>query len=163
MSGQGLEGYAYRLAAARRQDVLGLAGRLLLGPLWHFRGATQWDFSAKVGRGNLRPVEQIAALAPEDLAGDFGHLFTAECELRWRRTGDDGYDVLVLREEPLEPSLLDELGLHTVGVFLATAPPAEHKGGVLIEERHGRLGVVEYRDRGSRALRLIRYTGRTSA
>lgn len=36
-----------------------------------------------------------------DLRGDFGHIFSKNAELRWRRVDADGYDVLILRDTPL--------------------------------------------------------------
>lgn len=161
MSEQAQEGYAYRRARASRGELLALIGRLLPDELWFFSGATQWEFDAQDGRGNLRPIQSIAAPTAGHLTGDFGHFFGDAGEVRWRRVAEDGYDVLVLREAALVADEQERLGLGLIGTFSAQAVPG--RSGVLIEEGHGRLGVVEYRDSASRAIRLVRFTGRLPA
>lgn len=157
-------GYAYRRAPVDGATVLRLAAELLgldalpPGQAWGFGGAAQWDFSAKDGRDNLRAVAPLGELGADALKGDFGHLFTRGAEVRWRRLDADSYDLLALREAPLGEDERERLGLREIGTFATAEVPAAD--GVLIEEGHARLGLVEYRDPATLALRLVRYAGR---
>lgn len=95
------KGCLYRIAptdAARirtlTQDVVGL-------PCWSFGGAALWDLDPDKGVNNLCPIKELRRLEDLDLRGDFGHIFSARAEMRWKRRDNGEYDVLVLSEQPL--------------------------------------------------------------
>jgi hypothetical protein len=92
-------GYVYRVASADEQQLRALIEDHIGNDGWAFGGAAQWDFDAGRGRANLRPIEPFAGAAIIDVEGDFGHAFSANAEVRWKRR-DDAYDVLVLSEKP---------------------------------------------------------------
>jgi hypothetical protein len=91
-------GYVCRVAKADAQQVQTIiAGNAHAG--WSLGGAAQWDFVAERGPENLRQLAEFTAGDIIDLAGDFGHAFSDQAEVRWKRRDDGDYDVLILRED----------------------------------------------------------------
>ncbi|PDW04089.1 hypothetical protein [Candidatus Viridilinea mediisalina] len=89
------KGYLYRLVPVDAERLRALIADLVGTPCWSFGGAAQWDFEPKAGTGNLRAITQWAEI---DLKGDFGHAFSGQAEVRWKRHDEKHYDVLVLTE-----------------------------------------------------------------
>lgn len=105
-----MKGYLYRIARADAARVRELAREVVGLPCWSFGGAALWDLDPDKGTDNLRPVKALGRLEDLDLRGDFGHIFSARAEVRWKRRDDGDYDVLVLSEQPLSIA-----GAQTVG------------------------------------------------
>jgi hypothetical protein len=91
-------GYVYRIAKADTHQLQTIVATHV-GAGWSFGGAAQWDFVAERGRENLRQLAEFAAGAAIELRGDFGHAFSDQAEVRWKRRDDGAYDVLILRED----------------------------------------------------------------
>ena len=90
-------GYVYRIPNANGvrlkqfiKDIVGQEG-------WTFGGAALWDFDAYEGPNNLRAVTSIGT-GENNITGDFGHAFSKQAEVRWKRRSDDSYDVLILSD-----------------------------------------------------------------
>jgi hypothetical protein len=90
-------GYIYRLFEATGDRVRDAVRAYVNIPCWTFGGASLWD----AGRANLRPITRLEDIALLDVSGDFGHAFSANAEVRWKRLDADSYDVLILSEQPL--------------------------------------------------------------
>lgn len=99
MSGE-TAGHIYRIARADKQRLLKAIGDHVGGTGWTFGGAAQWDFDPYLDnkRKNLREIKKFPTQTSIDVSGDFGHAFNSRAEVRWKRRGDDVYDVLVLCE-----------------------------------------------------------------
>lgn len=91
-------GYIYRVASADADELRTLIKQHIGDVGWTFGGAAQWDFDSKGGRGNLREIKPISVADIIDLKGDFGHAFSDNAEVRWKRRDDGKYDVLILSE-----------------------------------------------------------------
>lgn len=160
-----LRGYAYRLAPARpdagvsAEVVEQIVRRLLDEPRWAFRAASLWDAEEGAGRANLRPIAPVPAGEAPDLRGDFGHVFSARAELRWRRREDGQYEALLLTEGPLDDG---EGGLQQIGrIYYAVEVPPEANELLELDARGPRRSLrrVEYRDPDSLAVRFVRFCG----
>lgn len=103
--------FLYRLARATAAQLQALVPRILGGQGWTFGGASIWDAQGPDAQ-NLRPIEPLPADSAPDVAGDFGHAFNPRAEVRWKRIGQDAYDVLVLAETDLAPQGLTRLESH---------------------------------------------------
>jgi len=99
-----MSGYLYRVYPADAAQLRALIAQFVSPPCWTFGGAARWDFEPARGQANLRPITPLAdaaAIAGLDLTGDFGHAFSPQAEVRWRRRDATTYDVLVLSERSL--------------------------------------------------------------
>ncbi len=94
-------GYIYRLLDATSDRVRDAVRAYVNIPCWTFGGASLWDVQPDAGRANLRPITRLEDIALLDVSGDFGHAFSANAEVRWKRLDADSYDVLILSEQPL--------------------------------------------------------------
>lgn len=94
-------GYIYRIREATGAEVRQVARQCVGVPCWTFGGAALWDVVPADGRANLRPITQLSDIDHLDVCGDFGHAFSERAEVRWKRLGDDAYDVLILSETEL--------------------------------------------------------------
>lgn len=97
-------GYLYRVARAHEQQLRELIKNHVGSSGWAFGGAAGWDFNPGLAdlRENLRPIEPFADVATIDVGGDFGHAFSVDVEVRWKRRDDGAYDVLVLSKDLLD-------------------------------------------------------------
>lgn len=95
-----MSGYIYRIAKADADRLKELVRNVVGFPCWTFGGASVWDFDATLKdiRLNLRPITTIDKSQTLDTRGDFGHAFSEKAEVRWKRIGQDSYDVLILSE-----------------------------------------------------------------
>lgn len=95
------QGFIYRVERAEKQQLLDLIARHVGDTGWTFGGAAQWDFDPYLDdkRKNLREMTPIIAANQVNVAGDFGHAFSADAEVRWKRRDDGAYDVLILSEQ----------------------------------------------------------------
>ncbi|MCG8352701.1 MAG: hypothetical protein MI924_33465 [Chloroflexales bacterium] len=95
-----MSGHVYRIAKADADRLKEIVRDVVSFPCWTFGGASVWDFDTGLGdkRFNLRPITQIDPNKALDVRGDFGHAFSTEAEVRWKRIGQDSYDVLILSE-----------------------------------------------------------------
>lgn len=95
-------GYLYRLCPVDPAQLRQLVTDLVGSPGWTFGGASVWDFDLQLAdrRRNLRPITPIDSAQELDVRGDFGHAFSRQAEVRWKRLAQECYDVLVLSETP---------------------------------------------------------------
>jgi len=166
MSTEQEQGRLYRCAKADGDTIRRLVGELVGLPCWSFGGAVLWDVEPDKKRDNLRPISAISDLAKLDLSGDFGHAFSAQAELRWKRRDAQCYDLLLLTERSLSPEQAGQFGggeplleLPTVrtpkdaAANMLDTPREEREQGVRY-----RLDRKEYRDAQGR-VHVVRYTG----
>lgn len=98
MSGQGnTHGFIYRIAEATGKQVRDYIRTYVGTSVTTFGGAAQWDFDPH-SKENLRSI--IKTDKDVEIRGDFGHAFSEQAEVRWKRRDDGRYDVLVLSESP---------------------------------------------------------------
>lgn len=149
-----MSGYLYRIFPADAARLRAVAAELISPPCWTFGGAALWDFDASKGRANLRPVTPLPgadAIAALEIAGDFGHLFGAEAELRWKRYDETTYDLLVLSEQ--------ELTLAGASVLAAGWETSAQVGeGLLQTDDQPALSYIAYHAPDG-AVQFLRYTG----
>ncbi|WP_333691594.1 hypothetical protein [Chloroflexus sp.] len=93
-----MKGYIYRITPATAAQVRDLITRYVSLPCWHFSGSHMWDLSPSSSQ-HLRPLVKSTNITDITLSGDFGHAFSPQAEVRWKRLGDDEYDVLILSEQ----------------------------------------------------------------
>ncbi len=93
-------GYIYRVADITADRLREIVTQIVGASGWTFGGASVWDFDAtlKDVRQNLRLITPFDTNQTLDTQGDFGHAFSTKAEVRWKRTGKDSYDVLILSE-----------------------------------------------------------------
>ena len=164
MSAAQEQGHLYRCAQADGTTLRHLVEHLVGMPCFSFGGMILWDVIPGKGRDNLRPITKISDLATLDISGDFGHAFSAQAELRWKRRDAQTYDLLLLTEQPLSAAQASQVGgkpllvLPTVrtpgdcATNLQDAPHDQRVQGVRY-----RLECKEYRD-GQGSVRFVRYT-----
>lgn len=130
--------YTYRIAHADAARLTHLVSAHILheAHCWTFGGALQWDFAPHNGQRNLRPIDRIATVQPEHLRGDFGHFFSHNAELRWKRRGLDDYDTLILSEQPL--TIADAT---LIGTWTTSTNRHYH---ILQDEEHKPLCYIAY-------------------
>ncbi len=92
-----MKGYIYRISPATASLIRALVQQYVSLPCWHFWGAHLWDLNPTDGQ-YLQPLTRTNTIT---LKGDFGHAFSPQAEVRWKRLGDDEYDVLILSEQAL--------------------------------------------------------------
>ncbi|NOK59507.1 MAG: hypothetical protein GFH27_549285n31 [Chloroflexi bacterium AL-W] len=97
-------GYIYRIPETNGWNLTQLINKTVGQPGWTFGGAILWDFEPVMKSANLRPIKQIGQTYI-DISGDFGHAFSQHAEVRWKRRGKEGYDVLVLSEQTQDETL----------------------------------------------------------
>jgi hypothetical protein len=155
------QGYIYRSA--------GLTDTALAALLAAVFGeqAKVWTFG--LNSIHLQPITQqpiSTKLVADSKHGPLsaGHAFTAAAEVRWKHR-DGTYDALVLTEDTQLATRLTATTL--IAEYEAHYPPTPEAHLVLatprdvLERKHEwRMGYVEYWERGSTAVQLIRYTER---
>lgn len=153
-------GLLYRRPTADAATLLSLAEQIVEWPCWNFGGASLWDVKTEPEqlRDNLRPITKITSSEHIDLSGDFGHIFSSQAELRWKRRSRESYDVLILTETILSTNGLIQLGDFEVTdvdertwIYLDT-PQDEQAQGL-----RWRLGYREYRGKNG-VVQFVRYT-----
>lgn len=87
-----MKGYIYRCTPITAAQLLDLIQQQVGLPCWHFSGAHLWQAPA------LTALEYSAQI---DVNRDFGHAFSQQAEVRWKRLADDAYDALILSERAL--------------------------------------------------------------
>lgn len=98
-------GYLYRIAPYTAEQALAFAASLMDDNAWWFSASQQWDVKIKQSNTeaeslNLRPFQAFnPANADLVFKGDFGRIFCAAWELRWKRLDDGQYDLLILTEQ----------------------------------------------------------------
>ncbi len=102
MSGQDTtHGFIYRIARATGEQLHDYIRTYVGTSVTTFGGAAQWDFDPH-SKENLRPI--IKTDKDVEIHGDFGHAFSEQAEVRWKRLDEDEYDVLILGESlPIIP------------------------------------------------------------
>lgn len=141
-----LHGYAYRSQGLLSLDELQALAEAVFGasPVHAFAAGPLW----------LGAITHYASVGGVPLDnGDFGHIFSSRCELRWRREAA-GYDLLGLAEDT-QAQRLAAAGMRPIASFRANPVPAgaahlQHGSAerVLYLEYRGELGAV----------RLVRYS-----
>lgn len=161
------KGYLYRCAHADGATLKQLVKDFVAvaPPCWSFGGAVLWDVEPAKGRENLRPVQEVTEPAALDISGDFGHAFSRQAEIRWKRREDGDYDLLLLTETALTPERADLFGGQLLLVFPVVLVPDERAADLLDTPRgereqgiRHRLDRKEYRDE-QLAVRFVRYVG----
>lgn len=160
------EAHLYRVARAEAARLRGLAADLVGVPCHSFGGAAAWDLAPGLGQANLRkitPLNSADDLAALDLSGDFGHIFSARAELRWRRVDETGYDILLLSETALNVTGAEELlsrWVDETGAERSAAWRAESPGKLAVIQDGGRprLHYLAYHAPNGAVL-FLRYTG----
>lgn len=89
----------------------------------------------------LLTIERYDDLTALPLAYDFGHIFSAQIELRWKRLADDRYDALGLAEDGSHAALASA-GMGQIGYFSARRAPLPNTE--LKHGEHERIAYVEY-------------------
>jgi hypothetical protein len=136
-----MSGYLYRIPRADSATLRATVAAVVGFPCTSFGGAALWDFDPAAGRDNLRPLQAVASAAQLDVAGDFGHAFGRSAEVRWRRRGQEHYDILVLTDTPGAPVGARPLGGE--GGPWATSVPEEAKPQ-LSGEQHEPVRYIAY-------------------
>ncbi len=154
-------GYLYRLCPVDPVQLRQLVTDLVGSPGWTFGGASVWDFDLQLAdrRRNLRPITPIDPAQELDVRGDFGHAFSRQAEVRWKRLAQERYDVLVLSETPqviahaheIRPETIDNqtqalvAGVWRVATEAAVAlVQADHRPGIRYCEYRAPNGVVQF-------------------
>jgi hypothetical protein len=137
-------GYFYRLQTAKPADVRRLAEQILQFPCRQTYATSLWDVTELPTLSKITGCDTAEQIV---LAGDFGHLFDARAELRWKRCDDGSYDVLVLSERKLDPP----------GATLLAADWIAHEQNVISQGgRRADTSVVLYHAPNG-AAQLLRY------
>lgn len=147
-------GYIYRVAHANADTLRRIAGQLVGLPCWTFGGASIWDMRPERGQANLRPMVKLTRpeqLADIDVSGDFGHAFSHDAEVRWRRIARDDYDVLILSEAPLSVD-----GASEIAIEWRVGEETELRWHRWQTRESGRLAVV-HSGEGRLAIRYVTY------
>jgi hypothetical protein len=147
-----LHGYVYRRFPLTQAELRKLIAQ-------HVYGVSP-VFACAGSMAQLESMRQYASAEQVLLEGDFGHVFSAKAEARWKK-GQAGYDVLVLTEHPIPEWAGTELptaGSLTVrhpppSVSLVLDIPGETQDG----KRQSRLEYVEYLGL-NRTVQFVRYT-----
>lgn len=143
-------GYIYRIADADK-DRLGKVIAQIVGDAgWTFGGAALWEFDSQKGCDNLRPIKHFTKPHDVDVRGDFGHAFSKQGEVRWKRRDTDHYDVLILSEQ--------EQGIEGA-VRLGDSWETKEKTSLNILQTgdYPSVGYITYHSQNS-AVQFIRYT-----
>lgn len=148
-----MNGNVYRLCPIDATQLVQLVATIVGLPCWSFGGAVLWDFDPAKGTANLRSIEELRKPEDLDLRGDFGHIFSARAEVRWKRLSATDYDVLVLSEMPQQIE-----GAQTIGSEWITVQSAHTD--VAIRQTGGRqpLTCIAYHAPNG-AVQFLRYTG----
>lgn len=88
-----MKGYIYRCAPVTAAQLLDLIKQQVGLPCWHFSGTHLWQAPALTALGYSAQIDG-------DVNSDFGHAFSQQAEVRWKRLADDAFDVLILSEQP---------------------------------------------------------------
>lgn len=159
-------GYLYRICPADANRLRSLISEIVGSSGWIFGGASVWDYDSNLDdpRKNLRTIVPTDPQSPPDVRGDFGHAFSQQAEVRWKRLTSDRYDILILTEgQPI--ASLAGCELPATG-RLTTRVPHRNAWMVLqtpddVQQRNQqwRLGYIEYVGE-NHAVRFVRYTQR---
>lgn len=140
-------GFAYRATPLDRPAFVTLLGAVFgSGPVFAYATdvITIWE------------LQQHAALTGVPIDADFGQIFTAVIELRWRRDDSGHYDVLGLTEQAA--GQLAAAGMRPIRQFAALA--AGTHAAIRLEGpsvgNYTRIDYIEYRA-PSGAVQLLRY------
>lgn len=152
MSEQETRGYVYRRAPLSEQALRDLIAQYV------FDGSQVFAFAADTVA--LLEIKSYPSAAEVPVAYDFGHVFSGNAEVRWKKT-DEGYDALLLAEHAIA-ALNDQMisgPLHTrtplpkAWLVLRTPEDAQKR------KVRWRLGYIEYIG-ANRAVQFVRYTQR---
>lgn len=116
-----MSGYIYRIAQADAAALRDVVATVVGFPCASFSGAAAWDLAPKAKDANLRPIETVAQPGDLVVAGDFGHAFGAQAEVRWKRRGPEHYDLLIFSDAP--PALAGAQPFGPEGGRWATSAP----------------------------------------
>lgn len=152
MSEQETHGYVYRRALPNEQALRDLIAQYV------FDGSEVFAFAADTVA--LLEIKSYPSAAEVPVAYDFGHAFSRNAEVRWKKT-DEGYDTLLLAEHAID-ALHDQMisgplhirtPLSKAWLVLRTPDDARKR------KVQWRLGYVEYIG-ANRAVHFVRYTKR---
>jgi hypothetical protein len=152
MSEQDIRGYVYRRASLNEQGLRDLIAQYV------FDGSQVFVFAAdNIDFLEIKPYPSAVEIP---VAYDFGHVFSLNAEVRWKKT-DTGYDALLLAEH-----LIDALSDQMIGTPLNTRMPLPKAWLVLHTPEEARkrkvqwrLGYVEYIG-ANHTVQFTRYTQR---
>lgn len=164
MSAAQEQGYLYRCAQADGATLRSLVQDLIGLPCWSFSAAILWDVEPDKKSANLRPISKVSDLTTLDIRGDFGHAFSQQAELRWKRRDAQTYDLLLLTEAPLLPNQVGLFGAQPLWEFPEVRRAALGSANLQDTPREERaqgiryyLDRKEYRDQQG-SVRFVRYT-----